>query len=300
VEGKLVGIATDGARNMTGRHSSPVTRLASGAFPGSYRIWCGAHQLDLVFQEVMSGLCEEAFYGTLTSCIIHLRRQQNFVSSMKTTCPKVASKRWLSVGRVCNSFGKHHDTIVDDFEAKAPPASANPMWWIMLLSVRAFMVPVDLCLNNMQGLTTLKHEQYVMFRNLITNLKLLLEVEGLMSTEAVTTRPADVQRVTLGSYSATRVSIRNFVSDREQFALVRWTALPDNGERDLEESIGVLFLYAIESISSIAVERDSSNGVTSDKLPPVIPRDLSKIAPRELNEVVLQESQRSTSLGLEA
>jgi hypothetical protein len=130
VEGKLIGIATDGARNMTGRHSSAVTRLASGGFPGFYRIWCGAHQLDLVFQEVMSGLCEEAFYGTLTSCIIHLRRQQNLVSSVKTKCPKVASTRWFSVGRVCNWYGKHHDTIVDEFEAKAP-ASAHPMWWIL-------------------------------------------------------------------------------------------------------------------------------------------------------------------------
>jgi hypothetical protein len=54
-KGKLIGIVTDGARNMTGRHSSAVTRLASGAFPGFYRIWCGAHQLDLVIQEVMSG-----------------------------------------------------------------------------------------------------------------------------------------------------------------------------------------------------------------------------------------------------
>jgi hypothetical protein len=116
-----------------------------------------------------------------------------------------------------------------------------------------------------------------MFGNLITNLKLLLE--GLMPTEDVTTRPADVQRVTHGSYSATSVNIRNFVSDLEQFALVRWRALPDNGERDLEKSIGVLFLYAIGSISSIAAERDSSNGVMSDKLPPVIPRDLAKIAP---------------------
>jgi hypothetical protein len=60
------------------------------------------------------------------------------------------------------------------------------------------MKPVDFCLKNMQGLTTLIHEQYVTLRNLVTNLKLLLEVEGPMSTEDVTTRSADAQRVTLG------------------------------------------------------------------------------------------------------
>jgi hypothetical protein len=112
---------------------------------------------------------------------------------------------------------------------------------------------------------------------LVTNLKLLLEVEGPMSTEDVTTRSADVQRVTRGSYSATSVRISNFVADLGQFALIRWRALPDNGKREL---------------SSIVAECDSSDGVTLDKLPPVIPRDLAKIAPREFNEVVLQQSQR--------
>jgi hypothetical protein len=31
-KGKQIGIATDGARNMTGRHSGAVTRLAIGTF----------------------------------------------------------------------------------------------------------------------------------------------------------------------------------------------------------------------------------------------------------------------------
>jgi hypothetical protein len=127
---------------------------------------------------------------------------------------------------------------------------------------------VGFCLKNMQGPTTLILEQYVMLRNLVTNLKLLLEVEGPVSTEDVTTRSAGVRRVTRGSYPATRVSIRNVVADLAQFALIRWRAPPDNGKRELENSIVVLFLYAIESISSIAAECDSSNGVTSDKLPP--------------------------------
>jgi hypothetical protein len=94
---KLIGIATDGAKNMTERHSGAVTRLAIGTLPGFYRIWCAANQLDLFIQEVMSCLCEDTFYGTLTSCISHLRRQQNLVSPIKTTCPKVASTRCFAL-----------------------------------------------------------------------------------------------------------------------------------------------------------------------------------------------------------
>jgi hypothetical protein len=110
--GKLIGVATDGARNMTGRHSGAVTRFSIGTLPGFYCIWYAAHQLDLVSQEVMSCLRDETFCGTLPSCISHLRRQQNLVSSMNTTCPKVASTRWISLGRICNWLGKHRDTIL--------------------------------------------------------------------------------------------------------------------------------------------------------------------------------------------
>jgi hypothetical protein len=177
-KGKLIWIATDGARKMTGRHSSAVARLASGAFPGFYRIRCGAHQLDLIIQDVTFGPCGDTFYRTLTSYISHLGRQENLVSSMKTTCPKVASTRWLSLGRVCTLFGKYRDIIVDHFEGRAPASTPPPLWWILLLSVLAFNL-VAFCLKNMQVLTTLMPEQYVMLRNLVTNLKFLLVAEGL-------------------------------------------------------------------------------------------------------------------------
>jgi hypothetical protein len=42
-----------------------------------------------------------------------------------------------------------------------------------------------------------------------------------MSTDDVTNRSADVQRVIRRSFSATRVSIRNFVADLGQFGLIR-------------------------------------------------------------------------------
>jgi hypothetical protein len=71
------------------------------------------------------------------------------------------------------------------------------------------MKPVDICFKSMQVV----FELYVIFLNLETNFKLLLEVEGPLFTVDVTTRSADVQRVTMGSYSVTRASIKNFVAD---------------------------------------------------------------------------------------
>jgi hypothetical protein len=171
------------------------------------------------------------------------------------------------------------------------------MWWILLLSVQVFMKAVDICFKSMQGLTTVISEQYMMLRSLVTNFKLLLEVEGPISADDETTLSADFQLVTLGSYSATRVSIRNFVVDLGNFVLNRWRALQDKGKRQLEDGIGLLSLSAIECISLLAAERDSFNGVTADKFPPVITRDLANIAPRDVNEVFLQQYQRLNITG---
>jgi hypothetical protein len=113
------------------------------------------------------------------------------------------------------------------------------------------MKPGDICFKSIQGLTTVVSEQNVMLRDLVPNLILLLDVEGPLSTEDAPTRSVDVQRVTMGSYSATSVSIRNVVADLGQFSLIRWTAVPGNGKRELEDGIGLSFLSAIESISSI-------------------------------------------------
>jgi hypothetical protein len=209
----------------------------------------------------------------------------------------VASTRWLSLCRVCNWLGKHRVTIVDHFEAKAPAFAPSSLWWRMLLLVQAFIKPVDICFKAHAEPLTVIFGQFVMLPNLVTDLKLLLEFMGLMSTEEVTTRSTDVQCVTRGHYSATRVSIGNFVADLGHFALIRRRTIPDIGKRELEDGIGLLLLSAIESIANEAAERDSINGVTSDKLPPVIPRDLAKIAPREFNEVVPQQSQRLNLTG---
>jgi hypothetical protein len=90
-----------GAANLTGRLSGAVTLLTADRFPGIFRIWCGAHQLDLVIQNLMSHLCRDEFYTTLTGLIGHLRRQQNLIAEMSSTCPAVASTRWVSLGKVC-------------------------------------------------------------------------------------------------------------------------------------------------------------------------------------------------------
>ncbi len=53
---RLIGLASDGARNMTSRVAGIVTRLDATMHDDCLltRIWCGAHQLDLVMEHIMN------------------------------------------------------------------------------------------------------------------------------------------------------------------------------------------------------------------------------------------------------
>jgi hypothetical protein len=116
-----------------------------------------AHQLNLVTQGVISSLCEGTFYTTLTGLVCHLRRQQELVAEMKSTCPIVPSTRWLSLGRVTKWLSKHREAVIRHLDEKALSRAPPPSWWVLLLAVEAFMVPFDACFKRMQGLTLPRH-----------------------------------------------------------------------------------------------------------------------------------------------
>jgi hypothetical protein len=88
---QLIGIATDAALTMTGSIKGTCTRLSKECHSQIFRIWCGAHQLDLVMKRAFNRLCNEHFLKTLR----HLRRQQNLIADIKSTCPMFVTTRWL-------------------------------------------------------------------------------------------------------------------------------------------------------------------------------------------------------------
>ena len=54
----LFYVSSDGAQNMTSRDRGIVSFIAKAISPNRTLLWmwCGAHQLDLVFQKVVSKL----------------------------------------------------------------------------------------------------------------------------------------------------------------------------------------------------------------------------------------------------
>ena len=100
---KLIGTSTDGAGNMAGHVGGYSTRLMSESdFPDIFfRVWCLAHQLDLVIKKVSNelGLIYN-FLPKLNEIIKHLRAQQTLTAAMGCRCPYYVATRWSSLVQV--------------------------------------------------------------------------------------------------------------------------------------------------------------------------------------------------------
>ncbi len=116
---RLLGLMSNGARNMTGWVAGVVTRLNAAMHSDCSLIWiwCGAHQIDLVMEDIMNNVIEERFFSVMTGFITHLTRQQMSIAKMQTTCFRVVN-RWLSTEKVINWFKIHWPQLLAHIESK--------------------------------------------------------------------------------------------------------------------------------------------------------------------------------------
>ena len=130
---KVIGVTTDGAASMTGEHRGVVSLIEREVLPNMFRIWCGLHQLDIVVQKVTTGLVitEDSFFHSLTSLIGHLRGQKNLIVMMKSKCPKVATTRWLSLGKVSCWLMQNLLQIRQHLTEKMPTCTPSTCFWVL-------------------------------------------------------------------------------------------------------------------------------------------------------------------------
>lgn len=290
---KLLSASTDGARNMTGRFAGAVTRLEQVALPGFVRIWCGAHQLDLIIQSCFQGVYNEGFYGVLTALIGYLRRQQNLIADMRSTCPKVASTRWLSLGKVSSWLVKNRLEIGAYLTAKNAPVAPSPDWWIRLSVADEFMSRVDICFKAMQGMRTIVQQQRAYLQKLVHSLIDLSYMNGPLSAEEAFTARQDPSMLCAdGFFSISQTAVDHLIEDRGLWAVDLELELDANVKTTLHGDIARLFVSATNKIQALRVERDSSNNASECTLPPVTVKELMILAPREFNNIVLWQRQR--------
>jgi hypothetical protein len=176
---KLFGVSTDGAAYMTGNVSGTVSLLRNETPGDFYRVWCGAHQLDLVIQRVVSNVYEETFYEDLTGLIGWLRRQQNFIAKVGSKCTKVATTRWLSLGRVLNWLLRNLIVVEDHLETVGAACAPLSGWWIIMAALSSFMEPVDICFKAVQGADTSLPQQAAILSRLVKELRDMAGVNSI-------------------------------------------------------------------------------------------------------------------------
>eukprot|EP00171_Calliarthron_tuberculosum_P002039 IDg2039t1 len=120
-----------------------VTPFQNACLLGFYRIWCGAHQLDLLVQALMTGCLKNTFRMPLVSVIAFLRRQYGLRQEMGTTCPAISTTRWSSLGAVTRWLVRHRERISEYIETKQPTLAPTAEWWAFASAIKSLMDPLS-------------------------------------------------------------------------------------------------------------------------------------------------------------
>jgi hypothetical protein len=149
---QLIGVATDGASTMTGCLQGTCTRLARECHSSIFRIWCGAHQLDLVVKKALAALCDERFLTVVTGVTGHLRRQQNLIMEMHSTCPMFATTRWISMGKFLKWVKEKRTRLLQHFDQKKPMCTPSEEWWIVVSVIQPIVERIEKTFTLLQGM----------------------------------------------------------------------------------------------------------------------------------------------------
>lgn len=286
---KVLGVTTDGAKNMTGRHRGAVTRIQNAVLPyGFYRIWCALHQLDVVIQKcVLEYFCDD-FYSTLTGLIGYLRRQQNLVQAMKKKCPKVADTRWLSLGRVCNWFCENKLDVCQYLNVKKPTCTPKSQWWLYLAACATIIKEVNVAFVAGQGLTTLVGEQKKSLDKLRRNLLEIVRGQRVLFEES----DEDNNYIT-GDYVVKKKDAISMVKDCGLWFENIFDGLDSTTQTAIWRDVSKFVLSIVIGVEDIEQQNDTSSGY---ELPPVLPYELVALRSHQFNEIISQQSRRYLSL----
>lgn len=281
----LVGVATDGARSMTGRIRGVATLLEQEVSGRKLiRVWCGLHQLDLTMQRVLKAALDETFYGNMTAAIGHLRRQQNLVSEMRTTCPTVADTRWLSMGKCCRWFTANIINLQIHFNNKQPACAPDKTWWVFLFAVSSFAQEASKVAKALQGRTALMEDQRAKLLALVNKYCGMTKMVGPLSAAEV----AAIDRTTYelsGQFALGHHHAHAFIEDLDVWVVEALSQLDADQVQVLAVAVAKLFVQGANGIYEIVAERTSAGG-KADAMPSIRPSELVKMNMKEFKNLL--------------
>lgn len=282
-----IGVSSDGARSMTGRVNGLVTRIERTCVGGLVRVWCGLHKLDLVMQRVYKPALDDEFYFQLTALIGHLRRQQNLVAEMRSTCPKVTDTRWISMSSSTRWLVSNRVRVQQHLDNKRPACTPTPMWWTFLHFISAFAEEARAVFVSLQGLTTLASKQRQRLSGLIDTYCRMSGMQGPLDAQQIA--DIDEPAESSGRYVLTHARARSAMDGLGMYIIETLDAMPAEDVSKIVAAVARMLVDAAAGIDDILGDgRD--NEAVSDEVPPVMPFELAKVDTRSF--VKLLQTQR--------
>ena len=196
--------------------------------------------------------------GILTSLIFHLRRQQNLIQDMQSTCPKVATTRWVSMQSSSRWITTNIIHVNEHLDNNKPHCNPPNRWWKFLFAVHAFVDEARRLFVGLQGLTTLLSLQRSRLAGIVnTYFRMSGMSVPLTANEiaAVDTTTAEVH----GRYVLTHVKSKLFIKGLGMWVLTAIDELESDDIQPVLVSVAKMFVENTSDIVAIVVERDSSN-----------------------------------------
>jgi hypothetical protein len=279
---KLIGSTTDGAPNMTGCLQGFTTRLEGAATSNVfYRVWCLAHQLDIIVKNGVSGIEDHTnfpFIGILTTFVGWLRRQDILIRDMGSKCPYLINVRWTSLAKVLRWLLRNRGAVCAYAEQKEYTNAPSKVWWCTALIIRYFFDPVLIAFDTLQVEAAVVENQYLCLNCLIQELQGHAHIVQDASKDATSTNViAEDQRVTLGQFSVDVNGLRTLCGSINIASSEMYDQLNPTEIISVLRNAAVLYLVTLNGVVVVSQGRQSSHRQAA-AIPPCLPLNLANMS----------------------
>ena len=275
---------------MTGSVQGLGTRIGNEASTGFYCVWCAAHQLDLVVQDVLNSMYNKQFVNTIQLLTGHLRRQKNLIQEMKSTCPRFISTRWLSMGRLLNWLKTKRRFVQAHLDEKKPACEPKKDWWINVAVLQNVMELCNKYMIELQGKQLLLAQQKQVLERLRECLMDLGQVQHAMALIVNSDGVAQA-----GGFFMLYQSAKMFVLNLGDLHIISVYQTLEQEDPDRFEgmniSIANMFVRLVHGIFILSPERDSSNQ-PSTQMPPCQPHSVANLGAFIFSNIVCEQIER--------
>jgi hypothetical protein len=295
---KLISMGSDGASSMTGKHQGVVTRIEQEVNHQMYRIWCGLHQLDLVMKHAYRDLKDGELLSIMYAITGYLRRQQNLIADMQSTCPKLTT-RWVAMGQTCKWLLEKRARLFEHFEEHDSNNAPPSWWWIVIAAISALSEQINIVFIKLQSKDLLISQQKAILENLAVGLSSQLGVDGPHTTVEMAALNI-VTTSTFGRWSIKHTNVIEFLNDQGLFVQSSLNHLPADSAESchyIVNLIGQLIVRLIDGIVEIQCERNSNNAPIDNDcytIPPVLPHALVHLRGSEFTNIIKKHLQQLT------